>query len=335
MLYPLTIHTTRTIKKPSLSLDKVFLMDPTKTTTLRKQFSAAMDKRFRKIKALVLESVYKNDCFGLSKTSPKLSIHQAALPGQFAFQRDPEKVSQFMLWLQEQIDRELLYKSTRFRSIGPAVEESWMNVFIESAYQRGLSNAWEELRKNGVEVPEAFSAGSTPMAIAFNQPIHVDTMGLAFTRSYNDLKGITDEMGMQISRTLAQGLADGRGPMEIARLLNQVIELPRVPVSIPGVGVRNLTSIQRARMLARTEVIRAHHLANINEYENAGIYEIKLQAEWLTAGDGKVCERCRILSRKDNGMGPGVYTLDQIRGMIPAHPNCRCMAKPYKKEWYD
>jgi hypothetical protein len=43
----------------------------------------------------------------------------------------------------------------------------------------------------------------------------------------------------------------------------------------------------------------------------------------LTAGDDKVCEECQDIA------ADGPYDLDTARGLIPAHPNCRCAFIPF------
>jgi SPP1 gp7 family putative phage head morphogenesis protein len=75
-------------------------------------------------------------------------------------------------------------------------------------------------------------------------------------------------------------------------------------------------------MLARTEVIRAFHLAAIQEYRNWGLADVYVQAEWQTAEDGRVCPKCAELQGK-------IFTLDEIEPLIPLHPYCRCIALPY------
>ena len=97
-----------------------------------------------------------------------------------------------------------------------------------------------------------------------------------------------------------------------------------------GVGTLGITdklgrfipAQRRAEMIARTELIRAHHLATIQEYRNWGVLGIKVKGEWKTAGDSRVCERCAELEGK-------IFTLDEIEPMIPFHPLCRCLALPY------
>jgi len=105
--------------------------------------------------------------------------------------------------------------------------------------------------------------------------------------------------------------------------------------SISGKGVgelgltdslgRYISPMRRASMLARTEVIRAHHLATIQEYRNWGLEGIRVQAEWSTAGDDRVCSRCMALEGR-------IFTLDEIEPMIPLHPGCRCISLPYIAE---
>jgi SPP1 gp7 family putative phage head morphogenesis protein len=78
-------------------------------------------------------------------------------------------------------------------------------------------------------------------------------------------------------------------------------------------------------MLARTEIIRAHHIATIQEYRNWGVEGITVKGEWKTAGDDRVCSKCEQLEGK-------IFTLDEIEPMIPLHPLCRCIALPYIEE---
>jgi SPP1 gp7 family putative phage head morphogenesis protein len=113
-------------------------------------------------------------------------------------------------------------------------------------------------------------------------------------------------MDKQISRTLANGLAEGRGPMEIARSLVDRVE---------KIGVT------RARMLARTETIASHAQASLNTYEEAGLEGVQVEAEFATAQDNKVCPECQALEGR-------TFTMQEAQGVIPVHPNCRCAWLP-------
>lgn len=287
--------------------------DPTRTLTLRNRFSADMSARLRKLKAAIRRSVITNDCFGLKETRP-ITLQQeyggqdlTPIPYQaFRFDRDPQKVEKFMAWLAQQEQLGLL-ELVPGDQLGVGTVAPWTNMYIQTAYQKGVARAITEMKKAGIPVPDV------PLSAAFNQPFHIDRVGLMFTRTFNELKGVTEAINQQMSRELAQGIADGINPRQLARKLTDAIDLP---------GIGNVSPKVRADLIARTETIRAHHVATIQEYKNAGVEEVKILAEFTTAGDSRVCQRC-----KDIADG-GPYTLEQIEPMIPVHPRCRCIALP-------
>ena len=80
---------------------------------------------------------------------------------------------------------------------------------------------------------------------------------------------------------------------------------------------------RRAEIMARTEIIRAHHQATIMEYQNWAVEGIKVKAEWATAQDNRVCPQCAPLEGE-------IFPLETAMNMIPVHPSCRCIALPYK-----
>jgi SPP1 gp7 family putative phage head morphogenesis protein len=283
-------------------INSILSVDPTRTLTLRKRLVSVLNRKFRVLKGLVNESVVANDCFGLGITT-----NEALRPGEFAFLTDPEKTQQFMTWFQTQITLGVLELSTT-QQIGTAVNAFWMNAYIDTAYKKGMQRARTELQKKGYPISPERSVNAD-----FNLPIHVDRVGLLHTRAYTGLKGITDEVDKQISSILAQGMAEGKSPAELAREMNKKID---------SIGKN------RATLLARTEIIRSHHHATIQEYENWGAVGVTVLAEWQTAGDGRVCEKCNAIARRKTKFGNGVYTLSQALPMIPVHPQCRCVCLP-------
>jgi len=132
-------------------------------------------------------------------------------------------------------------------------------------------------------------------------------------------------MDTQISRVLSQGLIDGDGPRLLARKLVATIDGTGMgELGITDTLGRYIPAKRRAEMIARTEVIRAHHLATIQEYRNWAVEGVRVKAEWKTAGltDARTCDECKELEGH-------VFSLDEIEKMIPKHPNCRCVALPY------
>jgi len=263
--------------------------DPTRTTTIRKQFESEIARRFRGLKRSATDLLLKEDAFGIKNNDRR-----------FAFLRDPDKVTAFMDWLKEQ-QRAGILDVTPGVPMARAAETSWMAVYLQAAYQRGMAQSAANLRGAGVSVADDW------VMDAFTRPFHADRVGLAFTRAYQDLEGINAEMDKQISRIVADGLSQGQAPSVMATAINDRIQ---------HVG------ITRARMLARTEVIRAHAEASLNTYEEAGLLGVGVQAEWRTAEDSSVCQECESAAQD------GPYTIEEARGMIPLHPNCRCAWVP-------
>jgi len=297
--------------------------DPTHTTTLRNAFAKAMNKRFDELTLFVKKAVVDQDCFGLSSTD--MMVQQMTPPywQQFASGSSAEKVEEFMKWMQEQVNKGILDVRVMWQ-LGNAVDSHWMNLYLYDSYKRGVIRARYELRKAGYDVSTIDDSGGIDSVMSL--PFHVDRLGLIYTRAYNELKGVTDAMAQQISRVLAQGIADGDGMRLLARKLVSTIN----GTGMGDLGItdslgRFIPAKRRAEMIARTEVIRAHHLANVMEYRNWGLLGLRVQAEWRTAGDDRVCERCSALEGK-------VFTLDEIEWKLPLHPNCRCIALPYVKE---
>lgn len=278
----------------SLHVHRATRVDPTRTTGLRKRFEREMRRRFADLAALIRQAVVDRDVFGLN-----LKTNQLPATGQFQFLTSGEKVSSFMQWLKDEEDRGLL-SITPGTPLRQAANNAWTNTYIQSSYQAGLVTAGAQLRKAGVTVEPSW------LESAFWRPIHADRAGLIYTRVFEDLTGITNAMDTSISRVLARGLLEGRSPLTIA---NDIVD------RVEGIG------LTRARTLARTEVIAAHAEASLNAYEEAGLEGVTVQAEWLTAGDERVCPDCEDMAGK-------TFPISEAHGMIPLHPNCRCVFIP-------
>jgi SPP1 gp7 family putative phage head morphogenesis protein len=271
------------------------------------------------LKGVIRKAIIDEDVFGLKEdnglTAYASDIPSMSTPGprRFTFNRTQDKIEAFMDWLQEQQDKGILEVADR-PQLGLAVDEAWTNKYIKPAYRKGITRANSELRKAGYDVPSIDDQGG--LDAVFNQEFHADRAGVVYTRTFNELKGITQAMDQQISRVLADGLAQGLHPREMASNINDRVD---------KVG------LSRARTLARTETIRAHHVATVQTYRNWGAAGVKVQAEWTTAGDARVCAECA-------GLEGRVYSIEEIEPMIPAHPNCRCVSIPVDRtkagQWF-
>lgn len=297
-------------------------IDPTGTLTLRAKLESNLVARFNRIKGLINQSLVQSDALGLKaqrigdSIKPMIVMDAQALPARaFAFDRPAEKVERFMGWLQEAQNDNIL-EIQQGASMSSAARSSWMNTYIDSAYSKGVRDAANKMRKGGASIAESWTQQS------FFRPIHADRLGLIYTRAYSDLDGITKTMDQQISRILAQGIGEGKGPLDIARQINNRVD---------KIG------ITRARALARSEIVSAHAEATLNSYEEAGLSGVEVEAEFTTAGDSSVCFECEALQGK-------IFTIAESRGMIPVHVNClpgdslvlsRSGISATSKRWFD
>ena len=287
--------------------------DPTGTLGLRRSFAADVTRRYKALKRVIWQSVAINDVFAIRERTVQtvLLTLQADTFGtnplgirEFEFTRSDQKVSRFMDWLQEQESNSTMQVITD-PSL-PRGREAWSDKYILSAYQQGIADSRRDLIAEGVDIP-TFEPTGMGLAAAFNQPIHADRAGLIFTRTFNALKGVDDEMDKQISRVLAKGLVEGRNPNQLAREMNNRID---------KIG------ITRSRLIARTEIVQTHNEATLNEYEvQSVILGEEIFVEWDTAEDENV--RASHIDRY--GV---VYERSEALALI-GEPNCRCGLLPY------
>ena len=303
--------------------------DPSKTTTIQRQYARKLRGRFADIRAEIRRGVADRDVLGLedddgSETSLSDLLSGTAavdvperyyeLLGEerydaardlveqladfdpedlerrdFEFERDARKHEAFMVWLREQQDNGVL-----------EVIEREDNTYVRKAYERGIRN-----QHNWME--EGVAESVDPEA-AFRLPVHQDKLSLLYERNYEALRGITDDVAREISRSLAEGMAEGVGPDEISR---------RLADRVDSIGRT------RATTLARTETMYAHNEGAISEAERiAGSdVDLEVQAEVSTAGDSHVCDICSPWDGRT--LSPDEARQDGP----PFHPRCRCVTR--------
>ncbi len=277
------------------SIDKIIRnYDPTHTTSLRRAFAADMKRRFEFVKRAVVKKVETEDFFNLKQIP---AAYDYSVPSQETF-------VEFQAWLQEMIDTNILGEVPR-----------WTNKYINTAYKVGTMRGEKELKALGFEIPTGESSPQPWMGF-----VPKERMTLLLTRTFGDLKGVTDWMASAMQRVLTQGMYEGDNPKVLAKEMIKIFTGKGENLSLTDTLGRFIPAERRAEMIARTEIIRAHHLANIQMYRNWGVKHIKVKAEWSTAGYN-VCDICA-------GLDGEVFTLDKIETMIPQHPGCRCMAIP-------
>lgn len=326
-----------------------FNIDPTRTSLQRRFFVAEMTRRFGAVQRVVWhliandrvvvnaeeQMVYRvhppgSDLHGTetetsagegigSKIDPVKGLRRTPTINAFDFATDPDKIDHFQKWLQRQINLHIL--ETRTATGNPSLKKPWLAPRIISAYKIGLARAYTDVKKAGGSSPtaglnltpemkqamdQAYEAGKLQRYLEAGLAVSTRKVELIYTRAYHDLQGITQDMSMKLSRILATGMINGDSPHSMARKMVQ---------QISGISLR------RARMIARTELTSAHASGTLDGLEMQGVRRVTAQVEFQTVGDDRVCPKCKHLEGKR-------FTIDQARGVIPAHVNCRCSWLP-------
>jgi SPP1 gp7 family putative phage head morphogenesis protein len=287
--------------------------DPTGTATIRETYAQRLRGAFADLNTLIRAGVRERDVFGLRVDT----LQEDDLPPLVRLDRDPRKREVFDAWLQERIDADVLTAIDRDD-----------NRFVRAAYERGLKDADRFLGQAGI-------TDGPWVGAAFDLPVHERTVENLFATNYSDLEDITQEMSRQIGSELAEGFARGEGPDAIAgRITDRVDKIGKT----------------RATTLARTRVVGAHADATLNRYEQFGITNVEVRAEWMTAGDARVCPICQNLAGQTwttQAARTATVTLEEadvadavpedrsasdFTGTFPvkppAHVNCRCAIVP-------
>ncbi len=285
--------------------------DPTRTGVARRAFMRDVTARWKKLRRAIKDFIYAKDALGL-KSGGHLVLHASPQPRQYQFLTSAQKVSAFRQWLIEQVKADLL-------SVPPGQDASkpWTSPYVLSGYRKGLEAAYGKTPSNRKDAVFGTTSKAEFMRTAFNQPETTRKIELLYTRTWENMQGVTDTIGSKLSSLLAQGLADGRGAGSIAKDLMDGLDW----------------SQSRAMTVARTEVIHSHAEGSLDAYENLGVEELGVDVEFSTAHDDAVCPECADLDGR-------IYSPEEARGVIPVHPNCRCawvpaVSKPGEKKAED
>lgn len=194
---------------------------------------------------------------------------------------------------------------------------NWSQPYLARAYRKGLDDAARLVKRPSQQV--------------------------FLVEDYNKVAEAADRV------VKAFGLVTGDLARELAAKVpaaedqNQAIRV--VAARVRAVG------LLRGQAVASVNTIQAHAEGTLAMYRRAGVKQVgvlpetfprrgattdairrgprgrfasreALLAVWKTAEDEDVCPACDAMAGK-------VFDLDEAEGMIPLHPNCRCMWIPY------
>lgn len=259
---------------------------------LRQRFCSAMRKRFNLLKARIIRKVLEDNRFIPKRYDPFVFTYNAD---------EAAKSTEFYRWLLAQIDQDI-YDSR------DDTQPNWTAEYLQSAYMKGQERSFSDLKKPINQKKLDFYKGTRAefLRSAFYRPVSVDRLKLLASRTLMEMGGATDAMAQQVTRELVDGMISGESPKVVAA---------RLAARVEKIG------LARAQTIARTETVRAHAEGQLDALEELGLDSVGIAVEWSTAGGLKVCQKCRSLE----GV---VLSIQEARGLLPRHPNCRCAFKP-------
>lgn len=290
-------------------------IDPSLTGPIRRAFVAEIRRRMNRVRSLVVSLL--DD-------------------GTDAFYSVPDRIE----WLTARIRR--LIETEMYGS-------KWWEVYAHRAYMLGARRTWGDFREVvtpstprnhpqhrlrrdeflGRVTARKLVTNAPPMGMFGGEPSSVsrrpvsspqvrdaggrfmsERVGSLSARMETELKGMTTDMIQKIAREVLDGIDRRWTPRTIASAVRRRVDISRA----------------RAETIARTEIVRAQAEAQLDAMDELGVTSLEAMVEWEVRG-ANVCPLCSPL----DGI---VFTVEEARGMIPRHPNCRCAWMPRSDDTY-
>ena len=301
------------------------LRDPTRSAGLRRHGRGIVNRKVFELHKGLRESLQDYDVAGLRTETPA-----------------------FLALIETQSNRLARSEMLVAQIIGQALTSppDWLRVLIARAVQRGVDQVGQELR---VAVEE----------LDASEVMEFQANGAAI-----EIIGIAGETERRVLRQVAHALEGQRSPDALMRDVRATLEKITKLRLLLLVNTAVVKAVNSGKLFGYAangvkqvgidpEWIPTRHFhdrdtrkgavrrrVTANRERRSAVFAAKQQAKReaaerrleqalasgevgiLTAGDDKVCDEC------DDIAAAGPYDLDEARGLIPAHPNCRCAFVP-------
>lgn len=153
----------------------------------------------------------------------------------------------------------------------------------------------------GIDIAKILSADFADSQINATVPLEATLAAAKTAHGYLRKHGQT--FAETSTEIVMKGIAEGRPTDLVIREMQQRLNVTKA----------------RARMIVRTESIRAYAEASDNYYAQMGIEYVS----WYSTSDDRACEWCAPRA----GL---IYKRTEVS--VPIHPQCRCFLSPYSPE---
>lgn len=228
------------------------------------------------------------------------------------------QVDEAIKWLDSDDAKELFFEEAEYQyELFRSLEDEWDDILeqkypsvealLDEVYRRGKAKGYADMREH----------------IRFTD---TDKLALNIVRDYNFhlIRKIDNDTRNQIKNIITSAVLTGENPRKVAPKIYDVVG-ERLEGS-------TFTPMQRAVMIARTEVSRVQNTGILQSYVNEGYTEVKI----LTAEDNNVCYTCLTYAYEFNEESEIIFSNhgeEKVHNIIellqggkfpPFHPNCRC-----------
>lgn len=257
--------------------------DPSRSKILRERFEREFIRRFKKLRRAVIEKVDTEDSFGLKAINNTVWKPLS----------QDKQVKAYEKWLQKEIK-------------GTIEDGDYWTPYVKQSYEKGTARMYTDINRSQLATDAiGLERGKQQfIRLSLTRPETIAKVKMMAGRVFTDLKGVNSVMSTQMSRTLVEGMSRGDSPRAMAKAMADRVD---------KIG------ITRARMIARTEVIRVHSEGQLDTLETMGLDKVAVMVEWTTSSSP--CPLC-------SDMSGAVLKVKEARGLIPRHPNCVCVFIP-------
>jgi hypothetical protein len=192
--------------------------------------------------------------------------------------------------------------------------EHWVSKYVRDTHNKAAARAFQNIN---------YLAGKEPAYVAGYRQQFLNGMKRRYDAAI--------ELQIDAARATLQNIADG--------VRNEIIdEAAFILRGDPGnKRLKKIIRVAFTRAALKTAprdtsdiIVAAHADGMLDAFEDLGVEKVGVRAEWVTAGDNRVCPLC--LDHEGQ-----TFTIDAARGLIPLHPRCRCTwvavrsARPVKR----
>lgn len=282
-------------KNPILPRSKT---NPTLTNKQILRMRRALKKRYQTITQKTIEYVQQS-LIGFAQEPIKSAVLIQdilyVVNADYRYEIDGNQLARIQTRIQEIIDEILLEGG---------IKMFWAGKLVADMYKIGINRTFHNLSAQSSIYTEATSLES----LLFSD-VYARRIGIAYTVTFNDWKGIADDLTNDLRNVLSSAVARGINPKETARIMNKTLDI----------------SYSKAKTICQTEQVGALRQATCDETARVQ-EELGLKTGLLHFSALKPTSRATHVERHGK-----VYTVEQVQDWYEENGNrfnCYCAIVP-------